>query len=172
MRRGDVRTIDVPDVTGYDEFFRSEYPRVLRLCHGLLGDRARAEEVAQDAFMRLYLHWSRVRRYDRPEAWIRRVAVRQAVQVQRRDRQRTTLERKWLREQAVAASDSAPDVLRLLTRLPRNQQLAVLLRYVDDLPVADIAAVIGCAEATARVHLHRGRQRLAELLSWEPGPDA
>jgi RNA polymerase sigma-70 factor (ECF subfamily) len=52
-------------------------------------------------------------------------------------------------------------------RLPRNQRLAIMLHYVDDLAVTDVASAMGCAEATVRVHLHRGRRRLAELMSWE-----
>lgn len=166
-RSGGVRPHAPPTVSGYDEFFRAEYPSVLRLCHGLLGDRARAEEVAQEAFLRLHFNWNRVARYERPDAWIRRVAVRLALRVQHRDRRRVTLERTWSRERPATAAASDTDVLELLRQLPRNQRIAVTLRYVDDLATADIAVIMGCAEATARVHLHRGRQRLAELLTWK-----
>lgn len=155
------------DVAGdYDDFFRLHYPRVVRVVHGVLGDRARAEEVAQEAFVRLYLRWSRVSSYDRPDAWVRRVAVRLAARVARRDRLRTTLERRAQAERR-PATDGSPHDLAVIGRLPRNQRIAILLHYVDDLPVADVAAAMGCAEATVRVHLHRGRRRLAQLMSWE-----
>jgi RNA polymerase sigma factor (sigma-70 family) len=154
----------------YDDFFRLHYPRVVRVVHSVLGDRARAEEVAQEAFVRLYQRWSRVASYDRPDAWVRRVAVRLAVRVARRDRLRTTLERRAETGTRTADVDTRGG-LDLVGRLPRNQRLAIVLHYVDDLAVADVAAAMGCAEATVRVHLHRGRRRLAELMSWEVGVD-
>ena len=48
--------------------------------------------------------------------------------------------------------------------MPTAQRAAIVLHYYEDRPVAEIASILGCAEATARVHLHRGRKRLAELL--------
>lgn len=154
----------------YDEFFRLHYGHIVRVVHSVLGDKARAEEVAQEAFVRLYLRWDRVSAYDHPVAWTRRVAVRLAFRVSRRDRLRTTLERRAVAADAVEAPDTAPD-LQLVRRLPRNQRVAITLRYVEDLSIPDIAAAMGCAEATVRVHLHRGRHRLGELMSWEVPAD-
>lgn len=157
------------EVADYDAFFRAHHGHVVRVCHALLGDRARAEEVTQEAFIRLYTRWRRVSAYDRPEAWVRRVAVRLAVRVLRRDRLRPSLERRSVLPQATSAAPEG-DLLALVARLPRNQRLAVVLHYIEDMPVNDVAAVLGCAESTARVHLHRGRKRLAELIAVEvPG---
>ena len=77
----------------YTWFFRSQYPMVLRTVFLILGDRGRAEEVTQEAFIQLLTHWRKVSRYERPEAWVRRVAIRLAVRTVRRDRLRTVLER-------------------------------------------------------------------------------
>jgi RNA polymerase sigma factor (sigma-70 family) len=154
----------------YDDFFRLHYPHVVRVVHSILGDRARAEEVAQEAFVRLYLRWARVSTYDQPAAWTRRVAVRLAFRVSRRDRVRSALERRAatidLSDEPAPATD-----LSLVRRLPRNQRVAVTLHYVEDLSIPDVAAAMGCAEATVRVHLHRARRRLAELMSWEVAAD-
>jgi RNA polymerase sigma-70 factor (ECF subfamily) len=155
----------------YDDLFRAHYPRVVRVVQSVLGDRARAEEVAQEAFVRVYVNWSRVSGYDRPDMWVRRVAVRLAVRVARRDRMRTTLERRADEPPPPGPDDDSRGALRLLPKLPRNQRLAVVLHYVDDLPVAQVARAMGCAEPTARVHLHRGRRRLEELLAKEVGGD-
>ena len=154
----------------YDDFFRLHYPHVVRVVHSILGDRARAEEVAQEAFVRLYLRWARVSTYDQPLAWTRRVAVRLAFRVYRRDRMRSTLERRAVGADVSGEPAAATD-LALLRRLPRNQRVAITLRYLEDLTMADVAAAMGCAEATVRVHLHRGRRRLAELMSWEVAAD-
>ena len=148
----------------YDAFFRAEYAGVLRVVQGVLGDRARAEEVAQEAFVRLYVRWDRISQYDRPDAWIRRVAIRLAVKVARRDGLRGLVERR------VAPMPEAPqqtDLTAVLAQLPRAQRIAVALHYLEDRPVADVAVVLGCKEATARVHLHRARKRLTELISWQ-----
>ena len=54
----------------YTAFFRDEFPAVLRTIELMIRDRARAEEITQDAFVQLYLHWPRISRYERPEAWV------------------------------------------------------------------------------------------------------
>jgi RNA polymerase sigma-70 factor (ECF subfamily) len=97
---------------------------------------------------------------------VRRVAIRMAVRVLRRDRLRPSLERKSLMPASTSLAAEG-GLLSHVAQLPRNQRLAVVLHYVDDLPVSEVAAVLGCAEATARVHLHRGRRRLAELIAGE-----
>ena len=83
---------------------------------------------------------------------------------------RSALER---RAAAVDLSDEPAHAtdLSLVRRLPRNQRVAITLRYVEDLSIPDVAAAMGCAEATVRVHLHRARRRLAELMSWEVAAD-
>ena len=53
---------------------------------------------------------------------------------------------------------------RRIRQLPGAQRAAIVLFYYEDRPVAEIAAILGCAEATARVHLHRGRKRMAQIL--------
>ena len=75
----------------------------------------------------------------------------------------------FLPRPASTAADA--DVLEAVGRLPRAQRVAIVLHYYEDRPVVEIAALLGCGEATARVHLHRGRRRLAELLG-EDGSDA
>jgi len=59
------------------------------------------------------------------------------------------------------------DVLRAVAKLPGTQRAAIVLFYLEDRPVAEVADSLGCSDATARVHLHRGRKRLAELLGEE-----
>ena len=57
----------------FDDFFRVEYPRLVPMVHALLGDRGRAEDVAQEALAAAQQAWPTVSRYDRPGAWVRRV---------------------------------------------------------------------------------------------------
>ena len=64
---------------------------------------------------------------------------------------------------------SRAEVFAAVRALPTNQRVAVVLHYFEDRPVAEIADALGCAEATARVHLFKARQRLASLLRREGG---
>lgn len=157
------------DDSGYDLLFTTEYAAVMRTVYLIVHDLDRAEDIAQDAFLQLLRHWRKVSRYDRPGAWVRRVAIRLAVDVLKRERMRSILERR-----AAPVIGGAPpeiDVLGAVRRLAPYQRAAVVLFYFEDRPVAEVADIMGCAGATARVHLHRGRQRLAELLGEEVSED-
>lgn len=152
----------------FDAFFRRQYPGVVAFVQVLLGDREVAAELAQEAMLRAYGDWARISMYERPDAWVRRVAGNLA---------RSARRRRHVERQAVqrAAHQPTPDthdldavadddLWRLVRKLPRRQREAVTLFYLEDWSVRDLAVFFGCAEATARVHLHRGRVRLAAEL--------
>ena len=148
----------------FEGVFREEYPSVRRTVALILGDVEAADEVTQEAFTQLHLKWRRVSGYDRPGAWVRRVAIRLAL------RRRQRLDRGRQLEQLVAPIPGAeelvdPDVARAVRALPPRQRAAIVLHYYADLEVKDVAAALGCAEATARVHLHRARTALAHALT-------
>jgi len=149
----------------YRAMFQAEYPPVFRTIRLMVGNRQTAEDVVQEAFSRLFVNWRKVSRYDRPGAWVRRVAIRIA------SRARTP-------RSAVQPDPSVPppdpevtDVRLALLELPTNQRAAIVLRYYEDRPVAEIAALMGCSDGTVKTHLHRARAKLAQLLG-EEVPDA
>lgn len=147
-------------------FFRAEFPRVVRTVFLIVRDQARAEEVAQEAFLQLFDRWSKISRYERPDAWVRRVAIRLAGRLARRDRMRAVLETRFRPPAAEPPfNQPADDVLRAVRQLPPKQRAAVILFYFEDRPVAEIADLLGCTPSTARVHLHKARQRLASALN-------
>jgi DNA-directed RNA polymerase specialized sigma24 family protein len=146
----------------YTAFFRDEFPAVLRTVALMLRDQQRAEEITQDAFVQLLRDWAKVSRYERPAAWVRRVAIRLAMRSIRRDRL-------WagVREALLPPTPTPPsrfDVDGAIRRLPASQRAAIVLHYYEDRPIAEVALILGCAEPTARVHLHHGRNRLRVLL--------
>jgi RNA polymerase sigma-70 factor (ECF subfamily) len=157
--------------TGFDEMFRREYPRVLRTVALIVLDAEVAAEVTQEAFVQLHLKWQRVAGYERPGAWVRRVAIRKAVRGRRRAVEGVRLEELGRTAGHIDDTGLDIDVVRAIASLPSQQRAAVVLRYYDDLPIADVAAALGCAAPTARVHLHRARARLAELLRIEEEAD-
>jgi RNA polymerase sigma-70 factor, ECF subfamily len=153
----------------FEELYRRDYTAVVGLVYALSGSRHVAEELAQEAFLSAHRRWDRISGYDDPGAWVRRVAVNQAVSALRR---RSVEARAVLR---LSSQRPLPDPLphdaeifwRAVRRLPTRQAQVVALHYLDDQSVKDIAAVLECAEATVRVHLHRGRQTLAASLGEE-----
>jgi RNA polymerase sigma-70 factor, ECF subfamily len=153
--------VDGDDQVTFEEFFRERYAEVVRSMRLMVGDHARAEELAQEAFIRACRHWRRISALDRPIAWVYVVATNEA----RRDWRRE--QRTWTVEVAPSSVDDAAgtiatvlDVRAALAQLTDRQRAAVVLRYVADLPIAEIADVMGCAPGTVKATLH---QALAHL---------
>lgn len=123
----------------------------------------RAEDVTQDAFVRLYERWRGIARIDHPGAWVRQVAIRNAVRQARWTRLRFT--DAPVDEQS--AWDALPDLdlARAVASLSPQQRAAVALFYLEDLPVEEVAQLLGVSTSTVKQHLHRARSRLAGLLS-------
>ena len=135
---------------------------VVRTAYLVLHDQAAAEDVAQEAFTQLLLNWSKIANYERPIAWVRRVAIRLAVRVARRERLRSTL-LGWLelpREERSADLDLAAAI----RSLPPRQRAVVALFYYEDRPLPEIAELLGCSHSTAKVHLFKARRKLAAVL--------
>jgi DNA-directed RNA polymerase specialized sigma24 family protein len=151
---------DIDDA--YAAFFRAEYRSVLRTAFLIVRDPQRAEDIAQDAFVQLYQHWGKVSRYERPEAWVRRVAIRIAVRDVKRARVREALEPKFPTPLTLGRPDLT--IIDAVKRLPPMQRAAIALFYLEDRPVAEIADLLGISVSTCTVHLTRGRRRLADLL--------
>jgi RNA polymerase sigma-70 factor (ECF subfamily) len=146
----------------FEEFFVERYGEVVRSMRLVVGDPTRAEELTEEAFARAFRHWSRVSQLDRPVAWVYVVACNEARRGWRRE-QRTP---RWFgRDQRVVedATETVAtelDVRTALTQLGDRQRAAVVLRYFADLPLAEIAAVMGCATGTVKATLHQALDRL------------
>lgn len=162
-----------PDGPDDDEsfawFFTAEYPHVVRLLGVVVRDRGTAEELAQEAFLRLHRHWPKVRRFDNPEAWVRRVALNRAFSWRRREARRPGLELAAAGPPATVAdrTDEQLDVLRAVRSLPPRDRALVALYHLEDRPLDEVASVLGITPGAAKVALHRARRRLAADLSRE-----
>ncbi len=151
----------------FDEFFLAEFPRLVSMLTAWNGDRAVAEDLAQDALLQAHRHWATVSNLDSPGAWVRRVALnRSSNEGRRRRRERAAIVRLRTTKPSDAARPTPDDALWAQVRsLPANQRDATVLRYVDDLPLADIAAILGCTDGTVKTHLQRARRTLSNHLS-------
>lgn len=151
----------------FDEFFLAEFPRLVSMLTAWCGDRLVAEDLAQDALLQAHRNWSTVIALDRPGTWVRRVALnRSSNEGRRRRRERAAVSRLRTDVRTDVVIPTADDQLWSRVRaLPAAQRDATIMRYVDDLPLADIAAVLGCSDGTVKTHLQRARRTLADHLS-------
>ena len=156
---------------GFEALFASEFPRVARAIHHIVGDRARADEVTQDAFLELLRHWRKVADYDRPDLWVRRVAIRKAQRERHRAWRRVVLERSTVTLDHVEPPTPAPEVLAAVRVLAPKQRAVVVLFYFEDRPMAEIAEILGCSESTGWSQLHTARRHLGHVLSEEVTDD-
>jgi RNA polymerase sigma-70 factor (ECF subfamily) len=162
----DMRRRTAPGVRhDFDALFREHAPGVARTMYAFTaGRRGIAEEATAEAFAQAIAHSDSIRE---PVRWIYRTAFRLASAELRRERRPAP---EIVRVEPVEAGlGPLVDALRALSP---NQRAAVVLRYEADLPVGEIARRMGMSTATVRVHLHRGRNRLRELLGAEENDDA
>lgn len=146
----------------FDDMYRREYPQLVRLAYALCGRRDVAEELVQDAMTKTLARWSKVREYDRPGAFARRVLLNDASSAARRRR----AELKALVRFRGSAADEwnlDPEVdefWRLVRELPRRESQVVALYYGDGQSTVEIAALIGVTEGTVRATLAHARDAL------------
>jgi RNA polymerase sigma factor (sigma-70 family) len=145
-----------------ESLYRDRFEASVRLAHLLVGDRAVAEELVQDAFVRLL---PRVTELDDPAAYLRTTVVNLC-----RDAGRRAARGRALRRDRPSAVDppalpaTSTAVWTALQALPERQRIAVCLRFYDDLPDEDIARALDVKEATVRSLVHRGLATLKEAV--------
>lgn len=155
----------------YERFFADEYALVVFAVLPIVGDHAEAESISQDAFLKALLRWRRLRRYDSPGAWVRRVAIRDAVRAAERAARSSSLsEVDITAEPSIVEGDD--DLDRALAALSPRQRACVVLRHVEGWAAADIGEALGCSASTVRVHLHRGLAALSRQLQCQSKEEA
>ena len=143
--------------TRFVDLYRSSYAPMVRLAHLLTAADPAAEELVQDAFLRVQSRWDRV---DNPLAYLRAAVVNACRNHQRRG----VLERRH-RAVVVGPAEDAPDELRdAITALPGRQRAAIVLRYYEDLAEVDIADLLGCSVPAVKSLLHRAVQDLRKVI--------
>jgi RNA polymerase sigma-70 factor (ECF subfamily) len=149
-------------LSDFEAFFADEYGQVLRTVALALGDRSRAEEVTQEAFARAFRKWRTVGEMDRPAAWVYVVALNAERTRFRRDGRVDLREEPEDRPANDLAEPAVARVLvqQLLDALPPRQRAAVVLRFLGDLTVPEVARALHCAEGTVKSALHDAMRNL------------
>lgn len=139
----------------------SQHPRLVGMLGLYCGDRDLAEDLAQEALIRLCRDWRKVRKLDAPEQWLHRVALNLAHSHYRRraiERRVTAIVRR--QPHPVETADTDIESLEILKELPHRQKSALVLHYYMDLPVREVAQVMDIPEGTAKTLIHRGTRAL------------
>jgi RNA polymerase sigma-70 factor (ECF subfamily) len=153
----------------FEEFYAANYGRIAALVTAVTGDRNEADDIAQETFARALARWPRVGGYELPEAWVRKVALRLAIDSGRRLRRtwRTLPLLRAVRPAEPDPGDALPFTAlgRALSRLPLREREVVVLYYVADLTVEQIAHDRGIPVGTVKARLAAGRRRLEAALA-------
>lgn len=172
--------MDQRDEATYRDFVRARWSPLRRMAFLLTADEGRAEDLLQEALVKLWFVWHRVHDGN-PEAYVRRILVNTAISGRRR-RWRGELPTAELPEltggDIVSQVDDRDALRRAMGELSDRQRAVVVLRYVEDLSEREVAELLGCSVGTVKGHASRGLARLRQLpglceaASAEPMPVA
>jgi RNA polymerase sigma-70 factor (sigma-E family) len=149
----------------FTEFVHASWPALYRTAYLLLGDRELAEDLAQTALAKTYAAWSRIDDRAAAPAYARRTLINTASSWFRKKGWRNELPTAAIPETGYAFDPSTrPAVLDALGRLPTRQRAVVVLRYYEDLSVAETADALGCSTGTVKSQTFEAFAKLRVLL--------
>jgi RNA polymerase sigma-70 factor (ECF subfamily) len=167
-------TVVSPDAAREREFeerLRDSSGLAFRVALGVLRNPADAEDVAQEAFVRAYRNFDRLRDPESFRAWLVRIVWRLALDRMRADRRRERREQAFLRatdppevEDGAAAREFERRLAEAIGALPEKLRLVLLLGAVQGHDLAEVARLLGVPEGTVKSRMHLARRRLAEAL--------
>jgi len=159
----------------YTRYIEPIEGQIIGVIWRVLRDPDDADDALQNALTKIWSKRGAVFGHPNPKALILRICINSAYDTLRRRvrhrrdqrvlRDRTTDQATQLKGDVLLDEELRHEIMDQIGRLPRNQAVAALMRLVDQMPYADIAQALGCSEATARVHVTRGRTRLQQRLS-------
>ena len=152
----------------FEKMYRHELAPLIALATSMTGSRELGADLAHEALARAYRDWRTVGALERPGAWVRRVLINVAIDAHRRQ-VRETLALARMDPHPIVASVDAPGehFWAAVRALPDRQRAAVTLYYIEDLPVAEIADILGIALGTVKTSLYMARRSLAVTLGAE-----
>lgn len=161
----------------FEEFYQACYGRTVAMLAAITGSLAEAEDVAQEAYSRALARWSRLHDYDLPEAWVRKVAMRLAIDSRRRFRRHLATTARLAAQRQPPGDEPADDLKytplgAALASLPVHERQVIVLHYVADLSVDTIAAECSLPVGTVKTRLSIARRHLEQQLAGGPSAPA
>jgi RNA polymerase sigma-70 factor (sigma-E family) len=138
-----------------------------KTAHLLCGDWHHAEDLVQNAFVKLYVAWGRVRELEGVDAYLRQTLVHLYIDETRRRRHRDRIVAEPPDESRSEPADASDrwELIAALRGVPRRQRACLVLRFYEDMSVAQTAAVLGCSEGTVKSQTARGLTALRDVLA-------
>jgi len=172
------------DKTAFGKLVKKYQQHVLYLAYDVIGDYDEAKDIAQEAFIRAFTKLGQFEKRARFSTWLYRITVNLALDVYRKkkrhplkslDKSMKEIESQTLKNESISIkSDGAVefDEMRVklneaLNGLSENQKTAAVLKYFHQKSSKEIAEIMGCAESTARIHIHRALGNLKKFLQNE-----
>jgi RNA polymerase sigma-70 factor (sigma-E family) len=158
------------DISAFSELVATRSPALLRTAYLVVDDHQLAHDLLQEALVKAYVAWPRLRDVTKAEAYVRRTMVTTAISWRRR---RSFHERPVEAVPEVGDADEAErlaahdDVWAQVCGLPPRQRAALVLRYYEDLPYADIADVLGCSVGTVASQVSEALGKLRQRVGPE-----
>ncbi|MBH5337584.1 SigE family RNA polymerase sigma factor [Streptomyces pactum] len=158
------------DERAYTEYVTARLPALRRIAHLLCKDPHRADDVVQTTLTKLYVHWRRARAAEDLDRYTHTMLVRCFLSEQRLGWARVRLSGAPHEVPGVPPAAGVPDietraeVHTALSRIPARQRAVLVLRFLCDLPVAEVAGILGCSEGNVKSQSARGLARLRAQL--------
>ena len=147
------------------ELYRTHSSGALRLAYLLTGEREAAQDLVQDAFIRLFGRYRDLRGSEHFQAYLRRTIVNLAKDRHRkRTRERDHLSRQSTSEPVADPISPNDELRRALMQLPERQRAAIALRYLEDLSEQETAEAMNTSVAAAKSLTQRAAQALRQQL--------
>jgi RNA polymerase sigma-70 factor (ECF subfamily) len=161
-----VSEVQASPEEAFEAFCNERFGRIVSAVRVIVGNRANAEDVAQEAFARAYISWPKLWPDGNPSAWVHRVATNLAISWRRRaTRELRAIARLGKRtDMTVEGPEAHPELHRAVASLPPRQRAAVSLHYVLGLSIDEAAQAMGCRPGTVKSLLHGARAKLREAL--------
>lgn len=159
-----------PPEESLERLWRDHSVELRRLAYVLVGDREEADQLVQDAFVLAWERWDRVGALEFPAAWIRATVVNKSRSWRRRFRVASRKRHLFAAEPSTAGPAGGlldTDLVRALGRLTQSQRAVVVLRYMEDLSIEQVAELTGRKPGTVRALTSQGLAQLREELSKE-----
>lgn len=155
------------------ELFDEHHEALRRIAFAMLGDAGAAEEVVQDAFVKVCSRWGLFRSVENRPAYLRTVVINECRSRLRRSKIETRVNTIAAGDRGrpgwdASRSDADLDLWAAIQQLPPRMRASIVLRYLEDMPDAEIARVLDCSVGTVKSQLSRARERLARVLAPHP----
>jgi RNA polymerase sigma-70 factor (sigma-E family) len=152
---------------GFAAYFASRSGAMRGTAYLLCGDWHRAEDLVQNAFVKLYRSWHRIAEHQKLDAYTRRILVRTFLDENRRGffhRERPTAEHTDRAVPPVSGVEDRMVLLRALADVPPRQRAALVLRFWEDLSVEETAKALGCTAGTVKSQVARGLAAMRDVV--------